>query len=79
MPYNLNFPENVNSYKDQFGSDKVVMSLTDMKSVNSGILFLYWDFAFGKRLVVNLEDARLRYKGYGIKLNPFLFPGRWVD
>lgn len=76
MPYNLNFPENVDPYKVQFGSEKVVMSLTDMKSMHSGIFFLYCDFAFGKRLVVNLEDARVRYKGYGMKLN---FPGDVIN
>jgi hypothetical protein len=76
MPYSLNFPENVEPYKVQFGNNKVVMSLTDMKRVHNGIFFLYWDFAFDKRLVVNLEDARVRYKGYGMKLN---FPGDAIN
>ena len=76
MPYNLNFPENVEPYKVQFGNDKVIMSLTDMKSVHNGIFFLYCDFAFDKRLVVNLEDARVRYKGFGMKLN---FPGDAIN
>lgn len=76
MPYNIKFPENVEPYKVQFGNNKVVMSLTDMKRVHNGIFFLYWDFAFDKRLVVNLEDARVRYKGYGMKLN---FPGNAIE
>jgi hypothetical protein len=69
MPYNLNFPEKANPFKVQFGSNQVVMSLTDMKRVHNGIFFLSWDFAFDKRLVVNLKDARVRCKGYGMKLN----------
>lgn len=47
------------------------MSLNNIKKVriNSGVFFIYWDFSFNKRLVVNLEDVKVLYKGHGMKLH----------
>ena len=68
LTYSLTLTDSSNIKKVSFGQNKDVITL-DMFHYRKGTFFLHHDFSFDKRLVINLQDAKVWYKHYGLPFN----------
>ena len=66
--YSLALGDVSNINKVYFGQNKDVIHL-DMFYWRQGTFFLSHDFSFNKRLIVNIQEAKVWYKQYGLPLN----------
>ena len=73
--HNLAFSDTSNITKVYFGQNKDAIQL-EMFYWRRGTFFLYHDFSFDKRLIVDIHDAHIWYKGYGLAFN---FTGKDIN
>lgn len=67
--YSISFNYEQTKHKIDFGQDSEIMTIYSLGRFDAGTFSIYHDFSFNKRLIVNLKDARIYYKGIGFPLN----------